>query len=70
METVVGLAFALRLTYEEAVPFFNAAGIALNNASKYDIIVTYFLKNRKYDIWEFNEQILKYGFKKLIGAEE
>ena len=70
METVVGLAFALQLTYEEAVPFFNAAGIALNNASKYDIIVTYFLKNRKYDIWEFNEQILKYGFKKLIGAEE
>ena len=52
------------------MPFFNAAGIALNNASKYDIIVTYFLKNRKYDIWEFNEQILKYGFKKLIGAEE
>ena len=70
METVVGLAFALRLTYEEAVPFFNAAGIALNNASKYDIIVTYFLKNRKYDIWELNEQLLKFGFKKLIGAEE
>ena len=68
MQTVVGLAFALRLTYEEAVPFFAAAGIALSNASKYDIIVTYFLKNRRYDIWEFNEQLLKYGFHDLIGA--
>ncbi len=69
METAVGLAFALQLTYEEAVPFFAAAGIALSSASKYDIIVTYFLKNRKYDIWEFNEQLLKYGYGKLIGAE-
>ncbi len=70
METVVALAFGLRLTYEEAVPFFNAAGIALGNASKYDIIVSYFLKQKNYDIWELNEQLLKYGYKKLIGAEE
>ena len=70
METAVGLAFALRLTYEEAVPFFRSAGIALSDASKYDIIVTYFLKNHNYDVWEFNEQLLKYGYKKLIGAEE
>ena len=69
METVVGLAFALELTYEEALPFFAAAGIALSGGSKYDIIVTYFLKNRKYDLWEFNEQLLKYGYTKLIGAE-
>ncbi|MBP5750755.1 MAG: macro domain-containing protein [Firmicutes bacterium] len=69
METAVGLAFALQLTYEEAVPFFGAAGIALSNASTYDIIVTYFLKTRNYNIWEFNEQILKYGYEKLIGAE-
>lgn len=69
METAVGLAFALKLTYEEAVEFFNAAGIALSNGSKYDIIVTYFLKNRNYSVWEFNEQLLKYGYKKLIGAE-
>ena len=69
METVIGLAFALGLTYEEAVPFFNAAGIALSNGSKYDIIVTYFLMNRNYSIWEFNEQLLKYGYTKLIGAE-
>ena len=70
IETVVGLAFALKLTYEEAVPFFAAAGIALSDASKYDIIVKYFLKHGKYDIWEFNEQILKYGYDKLIGAEK
>ncbi len=69
METAVGLAFALKLSYDEAVPFFRAAGIALSDGSRYDIIVTYFLKNRNYDIWEFNEQILKYGYKKLIGAE-
>ncbi|MBQ6013878.1 MAG: hypothetical protein IJL27_07530, partial [Firmicutes bacterium] len=53
-----------------AVPFFAAAGIALSDASKYDIIVKYFLKHGKYDIWEFNEQILKYGYDKLIGAEK
>ncbi len=70
IETVVGLSFALKLSYEEAVPFFNAAGIALSSSSKYDIIVTYFLKHRIYDIWEFNEQILKYGYSRLIGAEK
>lgn len=70
IETVVGLSFALELSYEEAVPFFNAAGIALSNSSNYDIIVTYFLKHRNYNIWEFNEQILKYGYSKLIGAEK
>ena len=70
VETVVGLAFALKLTYEEAVPFFAAAGIALSDASKYDIIVKYFLRHGKYDIWEFNEQLLKYGYTKLIGAEK
>ena len=70
METAVGLAFALRLTYEEAVPFFRAAGIALSDANKYDIIVEYFLKRGNYSVWEFNEQLLKYGYKKLIGAEE
>ncbi|MBR5641670.1 MAG: macro domain-containing protein [Firmicutes bacterium] len=69
-ETAVGLAFALQLTYEEAVPFFRAAGIALSNANKYDIIVEYFLKHHNYDIWEFNEQVLKYGHDKLIGADE
>ena len=70
METAVGLAFALQLTYEEAVPFFSAAGIALSDASKYDIIVKFFLQQRNYSIWEFNEQLLKYGYSKLIGAEE
>lgn len=69
VETAVALAFALKLSYDEAVIFFKAAGIALSDGSKFDIIVTYFLKNRNYDIWEFNEQILKYGYKKLIGAE-
>ena len=70
METAVGLAFALQLSYDEAVQFFASAGIALSDASRYDIIVTYFLKHQNYDIWEFNEQLLKYGYKKLIGAEE
>ena len=70
METVVGLAFGLKLTYEEAVPFFNAAGIALSDGSTYDIIVKYFLQQQNYDIWEFNEQLLKYNFNKLIGADE
>ena len=67
IETVVGLAFALKLTYEEAVPFFNAAGFALGNSSKYEIILTYYFMNKKYDIWELNEQLLKYGYKKLVG---
>ena len=47
-----------------------ASGIALTDSNKYDIIVKYFLKHGKYDIWEFNEQILKYGYTKLIGAEK
>lgn len=68
MKTAVGLAMALKLTYEETVAFLASAGLALSGNNKFDIIVTYFIKTGNYDIWELDIQLARYGYKSLLGA--
>ena len=68
-ETVVALAMALKLSYEDSVALLATVGMAFSNSSKFDIIVSYFLKNKEYDIWKLDEQLIKYGYKSLLGIE-
>lgn len=67
-ETAVGLAMALKLTYDETVEFLASAGLALSNSDTFDIIVTYFIKTGNYDIWQLDVQLVKYGCKALLGC--
>lgn len=69
METAIALAMALGLSYEDTAALLASAGMAFSNSSKFDIIAEYFLKNNNHDMWEFNEQLIKYGYKSIIGAE-
>lgn len=69
IETVSALAIALELTYDEAVTLLASAGMTFSYSSKFDIIVSYFLKHGIYDIWRLDEQLLKYGCKSLLGIE-
>jgi len=58
--TILALAIALELSLDETNELLTRAGYALSNASKFDVIVEYFIVNRKYDIWKINEILFKY----------
>lgn len=58
--TAVSLCIALKLSYKEANDLLIKAGYILNNSEKFDVIISYFLKKKKYDIYEINEALLHY----------
>jgi len=65
--TILALAIALELTLEETDDLLERAGYALSHASKFDVIVEYFIVNKKYDIFEANEVLFQYDLP-LLGS--
>ena len=53
-ETAMALALALELSLDEAGILLRKAGLALSDAIKADVIVSYFLENRRYSVDEAN----------------
>ena len=67
-KTAVALAIALELSMEETVELLGKAEWALTSASKFDIIVTYFIRNKHYDIvGEINPVLFSYD-QPTLGA--
>lgn len=65
--TILALAIALELTLPETEELLKRAGYALSHASKFDVIVEFFILHRKYDIFEINEVLFAYD-QPLLGA--
>ncbi len=65
--TVFSFAIALELSLDEAKDLMNKAGYSISNSSKFDIIVSYFLENGIYDIFEINEVLFAYE-EPVLGA--
>lgn len=65
--TVLSFAIALRLTLDETNHLLNTVGMSLSRSSKFDVIVEFFIKNEKYDIYEINETLFAFD-QVLLGA--
>lgn len=65
--TILALAVSLELTLPETDKLLERAGYALSHASKFDVIVEYFIIHRKYNIFEINEVLFQYD-QPLLGA--
>lgn len=65
--TAIAFAIALRLNLDETLDLLGKAGYTLSHSSKFDVIIEYFIKQGKYNIYEINEVLFAYG-EESIGA--
>ena len=65
--TALALAIALKLNLDQTKDLIARAGYAFSPASKFDLIVEYFIRNENYNIFEINEALFAFN-ESLLGA--
>ena len=65
--TVFAFAVAMELTLPEAKELLYKAGFSLSHSSKFDIILEYFIKNRRFNLYEINEVLYRFDMP-LLGS--
>ena len=66
--TACAFVIALGLSADEARALLLSAGLALSNASKFDLIVQYFVERGETDVLKVNEALFSFGQPLLGGA--
>lgn len=65
--TAISLALALELDLEQTKDLIGRAGYALTNSSKFDLIIRYFIQQRKYNVTEINMVLYEFD-QPLLGS--
>lgn len=65
-KTAIAFAIALELDMPTMIDLLARAEIAFSPSNKFDLIIAYFVTNKKYDIYEINAVLFKYG-QPLLG---
>ena len=60
-KTAVAFAIALELDLQTTLDLLSRAGIAFSPSDSFDLIVSYFITNKNYDIYELNAALFRYG---------
>ena len=66
-KTVVALAVALELSLPETNDLLRQAGFALSRSVMFDVIIEYFISEKKYDIFSINNVLFEYD-QQLLGG--
>jgi hypothetical protein len=66
-QTAIALAIALELNLDETKDLLARAGYALSPCSRFDLIVSYFIKKGNHNIFEINQALFAFD-EDLLGA--
>lgn len=67
-QTILALAIALELSLDETEDLLRRAGHALSPSRVFDLIVQFFIINKRYDIYEINNVLFQYD-QVLLGSQ-
>jgi len=65
--TIIAFAIALKLSLDETNALLATAGYILSNSDKYDIIISYCISTKEYDIFAINEMLFEFDLP-LLGV--
>lgn len=56
-KSIIRLCLVLKLSLNESITLLNSAGYTLSKSNEFDLIISFFLENKIYDLYIINEML-------------